>query len=281
MRYVPKKIRENVNISSKSPIKQLLSLLIALTGALLVIYILLGFAVNIIAPRLPETVENSISKFYKPIYLNNRIGSNEEKKIQLLLNDITKKLKYKQKYQVYLINNDNINALALPGKTIVIFSGLLKELDSENELTFVLGHELGHFANNDHLKVLGRNVVLFTLSTIVFGQNNSLNNFIGRSLTKAEMRFSQTQETNADIYAIKVLNQKYKHVGGSTDFLKKISKKIRAPKYSYLFATHPHPENRIKAIKKEIKQKKYPVKATIPLDKSIKDSLSKKLAEQN
>ncbi|MCK5492146.1 MAG: M48 family metallopeptidase, partial [Candidatus Omnitrophica bacterium] len=233
MRYIPKEIKGNVNISSKSPIKQLSSLLIALTGALLIIYILLGFSVNILAPRLPETVENSLSKLYKPIYFNKRINLNEEKKIQLLLDDITKTLKYQQKYQVYLIDNDNINALALPGKIIVIFSGLLNELDSENELSFVLGHELGHFENKDHLKALGRNVVLFTLSTIVFGQNNSLSNFIGRSLTKAEMKFSQTQETKADLYAVEVLNKRYKHVGGSTDFLKKLLKNTHTPKYFY------------------------------------------------
>ncbi|MCK4916597.1 MAG: M48 family metallopeptidase [Candidatus Omnitrophica bacterium] len=275
MRYIPKEIKGNVNISSKSPIKQLSSLLIALTGAILIIYILLGFSVNILAPRLPETVENSLSKLYKPIYFNKRINLNEEKKIQLLLDDITKTLKYQQKYQVYLIDNDNINALALPGKIIVIFSGLLNELDSENELSFVLGHELGHFENKDHLKALGRNVVLFTLSTIVFGQNNSLSNFIGRSLTKAEMKFSQTQETKADLYAVEVLNKRYKHVGGSTDFLKKLLKNTHTPKYFYLFATHPHPENRIKAITEEINQKKYPINPTIPLNKSLKDNISK------
>ena len=38
----------------------------------------------------------------------------------------------------------------------VIYQGLLAQAESENELMMVLGHELGHFANRDHLRGLGR-----------------------------------------------------------------------------------------------------------------------------
>ena len=51
----------------------------------------------------------------------------------------------------------------------MVSTGLLEQTASENELAFVVGHEIGHFRNRDHLRGLGRGVafglVLAALST--------------------------------------------------------------------------------------------------------------------
>jgi len=52
------------------------------------------------------------------------------------------------------------NALALPGGAIVVTAGLLRVLETEEELAFVLGHELGHFVGRDHLRGIGRAAAL-------------------------------------------------------------------------------------------------------------------------
>jgi Zn-dependent protease with chaperone function len=52
------------------------------------------------------------------------------------------------------------NALALPGGAVVVTAGLLRMLETEEELAFVLGHELGHFVGRDHLRGIGRAAVL-------------------------------------------------------------------------------------------------------------------------
>ena len=59
-------------------------------------------------------------------------------------------------FHVYVTEVDDINAIALPGSNIIVFSGLLQNIQSENELVMVLGHELGHYAHKDHLRGLGR-----------------------------------------------------------------------------------------------------------------------------
>jgi Zn-dependent protease with chaperone function len=59
-----------------------------------------------------------------------------------------------------------VNAAALPGGHMLVFSGLLTEMRSENELAFVLAHELGHYAHRDHLRGLGRALVLMAASTV-------------------------------------------------------------------------------------------------------------------
>ena len=63
------------------------------------------------------------------------------------------------------------NAMALPGGLIVVTQGLLDQVESENELAFVLGHELGHFRNRDHLRALGRGIMISLFLAVVTGND--------------------------------------------------------------------------------------------------------------
>lgn len=47
-------------------------------------------------------------------------------------------------YQFFVIKDEALNAFAMPGGVIFVHSGLLEELDSENELACVLAHEIAH-----------------------------------------------------------------------------------------------------------------------------------------
>ncbi len=49
---------------------------------------------------------------------------------------------------------------------MVVFTGLLEKMTSENELAFVLAHELGHYDHRDHLRGLGRAALGTTLPPI-------------------------------------------------------------------------------------------------------------------
>jgi predicted Zn-dependent protease len=62
--------------------------------------------------------------------------------------------KRKLNYRFHLIADPNlINAFALPGRHIFIGQGLLDQMTSEDELAFVLGHELEHI---DHYHAVER-----------------------------------------------------------------------------------------------------------------------------
>ncbi len=47
-------------------------------------------------------------------------------------------------YRFHVIDEDTLNAFALPGGYIYIYRGLLNHLNDESELAAVLGHEIGH-----------------------------------------------------------------------------------------------------------------------------------------
>jgi Zn-dependent protease with chaperone function len=177
------------------------------------------------------------------------------------------KLPYKTK--AYVIDQKTINAGALPGGVILVFSGLLDEMQSENELAFVLGHELGHFKNKDHLKGLGRGVTLLVLSNLILGPNNAVNDLIMGSLGIMESSFSREQESEADEFALNVLNCHYGHVGGATDFFSMMSKQQGDPKlWGDFLASHPSGSTRIQDIQSLADKKGYSQKATIPFSSS-------------
>jgi predicted Zn-dependent protease len=53
-----------------------------------------------------------------------------------------------------VIQNETINAFAMPGGTVIISHGLLKRLQNESELAGVLGHEIAHVVQKHQLKAI-------------------------------------------------------------------------------------------------------------------------------
>jgi len=47
-------------------------------------------------------------------------------------------------YEFFVIQDDGLNAFAMPGGLVFVHTGLLEVIDTENELLCVLAHEIGH-----------------------------------------------------------------------------------------------------------------------------------------
>ncbi|MFC1495804.1 M48 family metallopeptidase [Candidatus Margulisiibacteriota bacterium] len=265
MKYVPKELTGNVNVSKQNPLKQLLNLAVSLFLIFASIYILLGFLVDFAVRNLPDDVEEKMGSIFIS-NLKDGKKANDNNKLKQLLHDLLRENQINKIYSLHLVDNKKVNALALPGGNIVLFSGLIEELEYENELVYVLGHEIGHFKNRDHLRGLGRRLVLVVFSSAFFGADSNVTNFLMNGLMTIEMQFSQQQETAADLFALKILNNKYGHVAGAISFIKKMDKKDKRNKFLAFLSTHPHPENRIKAIEKEVKKNNYLLKDQIPIN---------------
>lgn len=59
-------------------------------------------------------------------------------------------------YSFAVVQNDEPNALALPGGYVFISTGLLGRLKSESELACILGHEVCHVAQKHGIEIVGR-----------------------------------------------------------------------------------------------------------------------------
>lgn len=59
-----------------------------------------------------------------------------------------------RRFFVGVLNDESMNAYALPGGYILLTKGLLQNMTCESDLAWVLGHEIAHIDNEDGLKAL-------------------------------------------------------------------------------------------------------------------------------
>lgn len=259
MKYISKIPDGDINAPKNNFIKELFYFLIILILFITIIYYLLGFFVDIIAEKIPPEIETLLGYNYVRIFEGEKI-SEKEYKIQKLLDELVSHSNLKNRnFKVRILETNEVNALAIPGDNIIIFSGLLKILKTENQLSYVLAHELGHFAHRDHLRGIGRGLILSVISIILFGSNTLPDKTMAHSLTNIQLKYTREQEIKADIFAVDLLNKKYHNVAGIKELLENFGKYEKIPKLLTFFTTHPHYTDRIIKINKYIQDKKYKI----------------------
>jgi predicted Zn-dependent protease len=261
MKRPPKFVRDlqnQPNFNPPHPLKEFFLILLIGGGTLLLVYAGLGLAVDKVAIYMPENFDQALGKLYERNWpVDGPIRT--EQKLQVVVDNlVTVSPELKGPYTVKIVKDDaHVNAFAIPGKKIAVTSALLQASPSENELAFVLAHELGHHYHRHHLRNLGRLVIFYALVAAAWGTDSDLAEGLGQAMIGAEMKFSQKQETEADLWGLEILNRRYGYVGGSLDFFNRMSAANRRSKAAYFFATHPHPEDRLRRIQEAIEEKGY------------------------
>ena len=270
VKFVPRKLKDNVNISPISPKREFFSLVAAFVGIGVLVYIFLGIALNIIIDKWPNKVEGVLCSLMKwDEFKTPEKFVSAEKKTQEILDSLVVLLPgdmHCYRYRVHIVEEKSANALALPCGHIVVFSGLLKEIDSENELAMVLAHELGHFVHKDHLRAMGRGVVFTFISALLFGANSAVTDFVAGTISAVDLHFSREQEMAADRFALGLVNARYGNIAGALDFFKKQQVRNKSWGIFYLFSDHPSDSDRITALKRLATKRHYINTYTIPLN---------------
>ncbi len=245
--------------------RQLLILLAGIVVALGLLVWCIFALVDVAITKIPVSVEQKLGALVVPIYQRENQDSPQQASLNQLLDRLEVHLEDRTRdYRVLYVKEDTVNAIAIPGDVILIFQGLVQNVQSENELMMILGHELGHFAHRDHLRRLGRILALRFAITALFGNLDWLNNVSTLAATISNAQYSQSQETQADGFGLTLLYQTYGHVAGATDFFQRLSEKSHQ-NWDFL-ATHPAPQKRVITLEKEIQKRGYPVqqKQTLP-----------------
>ncbi|MDD2318899.1 MAG: M48 family metallopeptidase [Geobacteraceae bacterium] len=263
MKYTPRELADNVNVSHNHPLAELAWLVGGLVVIVAIISLGFWWLAELVVPRVPVDVEVWAGK-----QLLEKYRYQENPDLTKLLHTLLQTLPPKSPlrtydFSVHVADNEAVNAMALPGGQIMVFSGLLKQVRSENELAMVLGHELGHYAHRDHLRGLGRGLGVTLALAMFFGQDSALAGLASDLFLGMEMSYSRQQETAADAFGLDMLVAGYGHAGGATDFFSRLAGQAGGT-FPYLLASHPHPGDRIVVLRKMIAQKGYPLGNTVP-----------------
>ena len=160
------------------------------------------------------------------------------------------------KYYFYVIDKDEMNAFCIPGGHVYIFKGLLEKLENDDELAFVLAHEVGHGVSRHSIKKLqaamGYNLAL--LATLPARKSSGFYNGASFAIAQIMSAYSREDEYMADELAVKYTKRAGFVPEAGIDVLEKLyshNKKEPMRPRSY-FRTHPYLPQRIKHIKETL-----------------------------
>jgi len=157
-------------------------------------------------------------------------------------------------YTFRVIDDDDVNAFALPGGYIFIFRGLIEETESDDELASVIAHEIAHVVARHSVKRLqggiGFNILQILMATTRAQNTNKINAAIGQLV----MAYSREDEALADKIAVKYLRESGYDPMAMIYFLEKLQEvRRKSPIRTYsAYRSHPLIANRIRMVKQEL-----------------------------
>ncbi len=264
MKFEPRYCENNVNVPSHDHFREFIRLSLWLLGIIFALYFVLGYAAEKIAERLPPKFEAAIAAGITSSFDNSdfpRTNTYLQKVLDSLVSSAEGLPPFT--YKVTVHDQATVNAVALPAGNIVIFKGLLSELKTENEVAIILAHELGHYAHRDHLRGLGRGLVLMSIMTAL-GLSGDLPGFIAPSVQTFDLKHSRDRESAADRYAMDLFVRAYGHSGGTIDVFKVLARQEHGIKTPDIVSTHPDTLWRIQSLTNYLQLKKYPHGPILP-----------------
>ena len=154
-------------------------------------------------------------------------------------------------YKVYL--TPDINAFAMADGTVRVYSGLMDKMD-DNELLFVLGHEMGHVAKG-HTKKAIRTAYAASAARKGVALQGGVAGTIAASDLGAfteqliNAQFSQSEEKESDDYGLAFMTKHGYKTESAVSALQKLAE--LGGGHSFL-SSHPAPDKRAQRIKNQL-----------------------------
>ena len=194
-------------------------------------------------------VEQSVRLVQDPVvneYVN-RIGQN-----------LVRNSDAKVPFTIKVIDDDAINAFALPGGFFYVNSGLILAADNESEMAGVMAHEIAHVAARHATRQLTRaQLANFASIPLIFmggGIGYAISSAAGLALPLTFLSFSRGFEAEADYLGLEYMYKAGYDPQSFVAFFEKVQAKEKKKPGSLAkaFSTHPQTPDRIAKSQEEI-----------------------------
>jgi beta-barrel assembly-enhancing protease len=150
----------------------------------------------------------------------------------------------------HVVQDDAINAFAIPGGHVYVNTGLIKNARNASELAGVMAHEISHVLARHSTEQLSRQYGLSVIAGAVLGQNPGQLSQIAAQIVAggALARFSREAEREADRIGIQAMAAAgYNPNGMATMFEVLLANRQGQPgRVEQFFSTHPLTEERVR-----------------------------------
>lgn len=170
-------------------------------------------------------------------------------------------------FQFVIVDNEQINAFALPGGYMVVFTGLIAEADGPEEVAGVIAHEMAHVTRRHGLRRIAHTVTTVAGISVLVGDVSGLATIALELFTIARANdYSQGQETDADLEGARMLIAAQIDPSGLERFFQRVEEIMgEIPDSLTWLSTHPQHQERIDSVRNYVAEHGAGVE-WIPLD---------------
>lgn len=161
-------------------------------------------------------------------------------------------------YQYIALDDDMINAFALPGGYIFITKGMLLKLENEAQLAAILAHETIHVVARHSSASISREIGMeVALSVALSNSSGAATQVAGISRQIIGLSYSRSQEREADLGGLDYMVKAGFDPWQMVKTMQMLEAEQKAKQIEF-FSTHPSPENRVGYISQVIESRGYP-----------------------
>jgi len=186
-----------------------------------------------------------------------KAGSLEYETLKRLEANIIKQKFKDEEFKVYHIDDELINAYYIGNGKIMLFEGLLQQLNTEDQLAGLIAHEIGHAVEEHLSEDLERNMGLSILN-LLFNHftDNEYQTMTNIAQNLIANGYSREQEEESDIFAVDLMMRSGYDPDGLIELMQIFKENSNNFKLLEFTQTHPIPDSRIEYLKEYIAQKK-------------------------
>lgn len=215
----------------------------------------LPFLGEIIGGNIPIEVEKSIGEaYYKQFVASSKVDTFKTNSINKLIANYSLSAKYK--INLTVVESEQKNAFALPGGYIVIFTGILEEMDKPEQLMGLVAHEVTHINHRHSMRALGRSISSYLLFSWVIGDAAGITSVLVENYNQfMALSYSRELEADADKTGAELMIKNKIDPKGMIELMNILKKEDKDGQQEFL-QTHPLTENRISNLKKQLANQK-------------------------
>lgn len=163
-------------------------------------------------------------------------------------------------WEVVVFDDNQVNAFALPGGKIGVYTGLLGVAENQHQVAAVVGHEIGHVIarhgnermSNSALINMGQQAVGQILVANEVASTPAIMQALGLGSQLGSLKYSRVHESEADKIGLELMARAGFDPTQSINLWQNMSKLGDGNRPPEFLSTHPTPDTRIDALKADM-----------------------------
>lgn len=164
-------------------------------------------------------------------------------------------------WEFNLVKSPQLNAFCMPGGKIVVYEGILKLMNSDDELAVVLGHEVAHAVarhSNERMSQAVATQLGGVALNVALNEKSAETRLLGNLVyglgakVGIMLPYSRKHESEADYMGMILMTIAGYDPHAAAEFWKKMAAQNKGRKPAEFLSTHPSDSKRVRALEKNL-----------------------------